>query len=231
MGNPNLLITLAPDATLPASLSARLSRGTAPFAGAVLLRCTIEAPGFAGTATLRLPYESTDLNGNEPAQLHLWRFDGSGWRLQAATARGIGANGNPYVERSGVTAFSDWAIADGGAPTAVTVRGLAGALVDGRVLLRWQTASELTCLGFRIYRSTAPVVRGAQVAEVPAQAPGSPAPQSYAWADPTAPGLASPAGSALYYWLEVIDAAAGVVPLPAPARVELPVLYLPALGK
>ena len=168
---------------LPASLTVVLARGTAPFSGALLLRYTIDAPGFAGTAGLRLPYEEGDLNGNDPTKLHLWHLAGDTWTLQPATARGVDALGKHYVESSGVTGFSDWALSAGGAPAAVTVLDWAAGWVDGHVRLRWQTASELDCLGFLITRSRTPGDRGEQVAEVAAQVPGSPAGAVYTWED------------------------------------------------
>ncbi len=203
LGNPNLQITLpqadlAADAqstaqptppvhrtaaALPTSLTAVLARGTAPFSGALLLRYTIDAPGFAGTASLRLPYDEGDLNGNNPANLHLWHLAGDTWTLQPATTRGVDALGKHYVESSGVTGFSDWTLSAGGAPTAVTVLDWAAGWVDGHVRLRWQTASELDCLGFRITRSRTPGDRGEQVAEVAAQAPGSAWGAVYTWED------------------------------------------------
>lgn len=228
LGNPNLQIVLPPGTTMPTSLGAVLAVGTAPFDGAVLRRYTITAPGFAGVAILRLPYDGEDLNGNEGARLHLWHLTGDTWALQAATARGVDALGKPYVESSGVGAFSDWALADGGAPAAVTVLGLAVEVVDGRVRLHWQTASELDCGGFVIRRSRAPDARGEQVAEVAARAPGSPAGASYTWEDPE--GLGQPPG-AFYYWLDVVDEAAGIVPQPVPAVARFPGVYLAEIGR
>lgn len=227
LGNPNLQITLAPGATLPSSLSVVMSKGTAPFSGAMLLRYTIEAPGFGGMANLRLPYDAEDLNGNDAAKLHLWHFTNSTWALQGATAREVDELGKHYVESSGITSFSEWTLADGGAPAAVTVLELRAELVDGRFQLHWQTASEIGCGGFVVWRSRSPGTRGERVAEVPARAPGSPAGASYTWEDPQELG---PPGD-YYYWLDVVDQQAGVVPEPLPTVVRLPGVYLAAIGR
>ena len=226
-GNPNLQITLPPGATIPSSLGVTLVRGTAPFSGAVLRRYTIDAPGFGGTAVLRLPYNAEDLNGNDEAKLHLWHDVNGTWTLVGATARGVDGLGKHYVESSSVTGFSDWALADGGAPAAVTVVELAAEVTGGRVRLRWQTASEVDCGGFAVWRSRSPGERGERVAEVPARAPGSAAGASYSWEDPQVLG---PPG-AYYYWLDVVDQHAGIVQEPQPAVARLPGVYLGVIWK
>lgn len=230
-GNPNVQITLSPTATSPISISVKLTRGTAPFSGAVLRRYSIDAPGFAGIARLRLPYSAEDLNGNDPAKLHLWHYSDGIWTLQSASARGVDEAGKHYVEKDSIGSFSDRALADGGAPTAVTVLGLSAAMVEGHVWLHWQTASELDCIGFVIYRSPSPQERGERLTEISAQAPGSPAGATYAWQDPEPLTIGSPPAVTYYYWLDVIDQMAGIVREPMPAVVRLPMLYLPALRK
>ncbi len=243
LGNPNLQITFsqgdlavagepaALPAALPTSLTAVLARGAAPFSGALLLRYTIDAPGFAGTASLRLPYDEGDLNGNDPAKLHLWHLAGDTWTLQPATTRGVDALGKHYVESSGVTGFSDWTLAAGGAPTAVTVLDWAAGWVDGHVRLRWQTASELDCLGFVITRSRTPGDRGEQVAEVAAQAPGSPAGATYTWVDTEVARWEEQMPGRYYYWLDVVAQEAGIVPQPQPAVIGSVGIYLPTVAK
>jgi hypothetical protein len=230
-GNPNVQITLSPTATSPSSISVKLTRGAAPFSGALLLRYSIDAPGFVGVASLRLPYSSEDLNGNDPDKLHLWRYSDNRWNFQPASARGIDAEGKQYVEKGNIGGFSDWALADGGAPTTVTVLGLSAVMADGHVWLHWQTASELDCIGFVIHRSLSPGERGERLADISAQSPGSPAGATYTWQDPRSPTTSREPVNAYYYWLDVIDQSLGIVPEPKPAVVRLPMLYLPALRK
>ena len=147
LGNPNLQITLPPGATMPSSTRGDAGRGERRPSAA---RCCCVTPsrrrGLRGTAGLRLPYDAEDLNGNDPAKLHLWHYANGTWTLQGATARGVDELGKHYVESSGITGFSDWALADGGAPTAVTVLEL-GAEVGGR--------ARCGCIGRRPARSTA----------------------------------------------------------------------------
>ncbi|MFN8467775.1 MAG: hypothetical protein U0X20_19605 [Caldilineaceae bacterium] len=247
LGNPNFQITLsqadlaadaqstaqstALPAALPTSLTAVFARGTAPFSGALLLRYTIDAPGFAGTATLRLPYDEGDLNGNDPAKLHLWHLAGDNWTLQPATTRGVDGLGKHYVESGGVTGFSDWTLSAGGAPAAVTVLDWAAGWVDGHVRLRWQTASEIDCVGFRITRSRTHGDRGEQVAEVAAQVPGSAWGAVYIWDDTEMTQGGEQMPGAHYYWLDVIDQEAGIVSQSQPAMVGQPGVYLPTVAK
>ena len=100
-------------------------------------------------------------------------------------------------------------------------------MAGGRVRLHWQTASEIDCRGFVVWRSRAPGTRGERVAEVPARAPGSPAGASYTWEDPQ--GLGPPGD--YYYWLDVVDQQAGIVPEAVPAVVRVPGVYLAVIGK
>jgi hypothetical protein len=60
------------------------------------------------SATVRLHYQEMDLNGNQETALNLWRFDGASWSAQGRTAFDSTSN---WVEKSGVTGFSQWTLA------------------------------------------------------------------------------------------------------------------------
>lgn len=112
--------------TPPTELTVNLSL-TQPtaFPNAVSRFYTITPNGGSNyTATVRLHYLDAELNGNTESSLQLFRRDGTIWMPQGATARDTINN---WVETSGVTQFSPWAIADI-IPTA------ANASVNGRVL-------------------------------------------------------------------------------------------------
>jgi hypothetical protein len=68
-------------------------------------------------ATLRLGYLDSETGGMTEANLRAWRHNGTRWVLQSG---GVDTTNN-YVYASNVTAFSNWAITDNGAPTAVTL--------------------------------------------------------------------------------------------------------------
>lgn len=92
--------------------------------------------GDVFSATLRLAYRDSELGGNSEANLQLWRNDGVQWTKQTKTGSNTSAN---WVEKSGVTAFSRWALASAGPPNVVdplatsinsTTATLGGTVVD-----------------------------------------------------------------------------------------------------
>jgi Carboxypeptidase regulatory-like domain/Domain of unknown function (DUF4214) len=96
------------------------------FPNAVARTYVITPTGGSPTATLRLHYNSGDLNGNDPNDPHglnLWRFDSttSTWKPNVVTNH----LANAWAERSGVTAFSPWTLNSTLSPTAnpTTVSG------------------------------------------------------------------------------------------------------------
>lgn len=121
--------------TPPTDLTVNLSL-TQPtgFPNAVSRFYTITPNGGSNyTATVRLHYTDAELNGNTEATLQLFRRSGANWTAQGATARDTTNN---WVETSGVTQFSPWAIANL-APTAANVSIQGRALTaDGRAIYR-----------------------------------------------------------------------------------------------
>ncbi|HLA95419.1 MAG TPA: two-component regulator propeller domain-containing protein [Pyrinomonadaceae bacterium] len=74
--------------------------------------------GIGYTATLRLHYLDTELNGNAESTLQLWRNNGANWTPEGVTNRNTTQN---WVEYNNVTQFSPWTISGPTAPTAATV--------------------------------------------------------------------------------------------------------------
>jgi hypothetical protein len=195
-GHPDVRAGVNTGSTSPSSLTITLARGSAPFTGAVLRQYGVDAPGFAGVATLRLRYRTDELNGNTPADLHLWRYDGVRWLVQAPSAWGAG-----YVEKNDATAFSAWALADDGGATAVDLVGFGARRVAEQTVLTWSTASEAALVGFHLHRSAS--IDGAKLRItpdlIPAHYSGQVAGTSYAWVD-----AGADAGDG-YYWLELVN--------------------------
>lgn len=78
------------------------------FPSAIDRTYTITPNGGSPSATLRLRYLDSELNGNVESHLDLWRFNGVVWIDEGQTARNAANN---WVEKSGVTVFSPWTIA------------------------------------------------------------------------------------------------------------------------
>jgi RHS repeat-associated protein len=86
-------------------------------------------------------------------------------------------------------------------PLAVTLERFTAAWEGERVLLGWETVSEIDNQGFNLYRSVRPDGRRVRVNRelIPAQVPGGTSGASYEWYDGSLP-----VGSAAYYWLEAV---------------------------
>ena len=107
-GNPFTTITFN-SGTPPTELTVHVDLSAPPgFANAVLRTYTIIPTGGSGySATLRLHYLDSELNGNSEATLQLLREDGMGWSAQGVTNRNTTNN---WVEYANVTQFSTWTL-------------------------------------------------------------------------------------------------------------------------
>ncbi len=221
-GHANTALTFTSGAA-PTDVAVRLSRGTPPFAGAVARQYTLHAPGFSGVATVRLHYLDNELNGATEANLRLWRLDGSQWRLMGRSA--IDTTNN-YVELTGVTAFSDWAIAEDGEPTAVTVVDFGAELQPDGVHLAWETADETLNAGFHILRSESVYLSGERitVSLIPSQTAGGAGGARYTFVD-TMPSSAA----TRFYWLEDVELT-GATARHGPVVVVQTLVWLPLVA-
>jgi hypothetical protein len=112
LGNPNVQVTVADGSAVPGSLTALLTTGTAPFTGALQRRYTLSAPGFSGTATLRLHYQDAEMTGLTENGLGLYRYNSVAGHWIHLGRTGAVDTTNNWAEKTGVTAFSDWTLAD-----------------------------------------------------------------------------------------------------------------------
>jgi hypothetical protein len=123
-----------------------------------------------------------------------------------------------------------------GIPTVVDLATFTATAEDRKVLLNWETASELDLLGFNLHRAEAEDGPQTQLnAElIPGQAPGSPEGAVYEFVDE----VVQP-GTTYWYWLEGLDAQGaptlhGPVSATVPATEPLIVshrIYLPLVHK
>lgn len=100
-------------------------------------------------------------------------------------------------------------------PTSVQLAALNGAVKPDHVLLTWETVSEVSNLGFKVYRSDS--ADGARSlltpAMIPTSNPGAAQGSAYSYQD-----FAVQAGATYYYWVEDLDSA-GKTALHGPAAV------------
>jgi hypothetical protein len=222
-GHPDVRAGVQAGSTPPSALTVTLTKGSAPFDGAVTRHYAVTAPGFAGVANLRLRYRADELNGTTPGLLHLWRYDGVRWLVQTPSARGDG-----YVEKNDVTAFSDWALADDGDSTAVDLSSFAVQAGSDQALLTWSTGSEVALAGFHLHRAASVdgVKQRITPALIPAQFSGQVAGAAYTWVDRTA----ALDGGATFYWLEIVGLQ-GESSWHGPVEIAVARLYLPAVRR
>ena len=125
LGNPNNQLTFT-GGTAPEIILVNLTK-TAPatYTSAVERTYDITPTGGSGfTATLRLHYLDSELNGNTEANLNLRRFNGS-WQ---SVLPSVVDTTNNWVESNAVTGFSQWTLAAPSAPTATS------GTISGRIL-------------------------------------------------------------------------------------------------
>ncbi len=151
-GNP--LNTIRFDSgTPPSDVTVNLVKSTpAGFPANTVSRTYTITPngGSAFSATMRLRYKDSELNALSESTLELWRYNGSSWVSPAGSAtRDTTQN---WVEESGITAFSPWAIAGPSGPTEVRLITFDATGYENGALLEWKTGFEVDNLGFRIYR-------------------------------------------------------------------------------
>ena len=124
-GNPFTTIQFT-SGTPPTEITVNvISSAPAGFLNAAKRTYLITPTGGADyTATLRLHYLDSELNGNSESTLQLWRNNGSNWTPQGVTNRNTTQN---WVEYNNVTQFSPWTVSGTNAPTA------APAIISGRI--------------------------------------------------------------------------------------------------
>ena len=197
--------------TFPATFTAKAVQGAHPnmLSPTHALQRYWVLTGTGLTADLTFTYlDPTDIPGTATESLFvIFKFDGT-FTMPGGTVN-TAAN---TATITGVTSFSDWTLAEPGAPTDVHLLSFTadrfGAQTNspnGGVLLRWQTGFEVANLGFNIYREEG----GKRTLVNPGLVAGSAlfvgagtalgAGRSYAWVDNLAQGDGG------QYWLEEFD--------------------------
>jgi hypothetical protein len=208
-GNPNNQISFQ-TGTAPTEITVNLVKNVPTgagfgYPGAVKRTYTITPTAGGGyTATLRLHYNDSDLNGNTEALLDFWRFNGASWnRVIKTLADPVIDN---WIQTAGVTQFSPWTLAQGTPLTQAKLVEFKATQYDALTALEWKTSYEVDNLGFNVYRETAgrrtlvntSLIAGSAL--VAGQGVALTAGNSYTWTDASADASAR-------YWLEEIDLA------------------------
>lgn len=113
------LINFSSITTAPSSITINLAK-TAPGGLAIAVPRTYnisEGSAYVVVATLQLHYKTSEGGFTLEANLRPWRQIAGRWTLQTGSVTAAGDAS--YVSATGVTNFSNWAISDNGAPTAV----------------------------------------------------------------------------------------------------------------
>ena len=198
--------------TFPATFTAKAVQGPQPNILSpthALQRYWTLTEGGDVTADLTFTYlDPTDIPGTATESLFvIFKHDGA-FTMPGGTVN-TAAN---TATITGVTSFSDWTLAEPGAPTDVHLLSFTADSFDGQtnspnggVLLRWQTGYEVANLGFNVYRDEG----GKRTLVNPGLVAGSAlfvgagtalgAGRSYAWIDNLAQGDGG------QYWLEELD--------------------------
>lgn len=108
----NQYTTITFSGSAPTNVTSVLTRGSAPAgkSDAIQRYYTLSHTGGFGTATLRLRYLDSELNGNTELDLVLWKDVSGTWTEQGRTGS-VDATNN-FVELSGVTSLSAWTLAN-----------------------------------------------------------------------------------------------------------------------
>lgn len=145
------------------------------------------------TATFRLAYLESELNGITETNLAMFRFV-PGW----ANEGGIPDEANNYVELAGVSQWSLWTLGDVNDPLPIQLVSLSAEATGNSVTINWSTISEIDNLGFYVQRRTenSSYIR---VSELIEGAGTSLEQRDYSWTD------ANVSSGQYYYRIEQVD--------------------------
>ncbi len=152
-GNPDNQIIFN-SGTPPTDFTVNLTKSAPSGLGSAVTRqyTLTQLNGSGFTAMVRLRYLQGEAGSLDESTLQLWRYNGSAW-VAGGTASNRDATAN-WVEASGVTAFSPWAIGAPNAPTDVRLMTFSATAQPGAsgVAINWRTGYEADSLGFNLYR-------------------------------------------------------------------------------
>ncbi|HXU38206.1 MAG TPA: G8 domain-containing protein, partial [Blastocatellia bacterium] len=213
-GNPNVQIAKTGGSASTVTVTLVKGATSLNIPSAVKREYNIDLGALTLVGSLRLHYLDSEVgttaeNSSPPdalCNLQLWRKDTTTnlWSQQGADTCSATDN---WVQLSVVPAFSPWAIAGAGAPTACKLESFNASRSNNGVVLEWHTGLEVDNIGFNVYRETE---AGKPVRLTPHLVAGSAlmvrrgtmltAGLGYSWTDPD-----TKAGDSPRYWLEDLD--------------------------
>jgi len=107
----------------------------------------------SGAVDVTITWPSADDNGKNLSNLFVWKSDDNGvtWQMHAGP---FSTGTNPRSISFTTTSFSDWTVGDGDSPLPIKLLSWTATPGNGKVNLKWETASELDHAGFEVLRST-----------------------------------------------------------------------------
>ena len=165
-------------------------------------RCFYIEPTIQLSATVKLYYLTSELNGNDASTLNIYHEKNGLWYLEEGTYTRE-SNGGTYdwVQVTGVDEYSPFTGGLHNEPTLLELASFTATSHTGHVLLEWEIASEVDNTGFNLWRSEAAEGEYAKLnAEIiPAQG-GPTTGASYSYVDDAVTN-----GVAYWYKLEDVD--------------------------
>ncbi|HSB09838.1 MAG TPA: HYR domain-containing protein [Blastocatellia bacterium] len=165
-GNPN--VTISVDAgTAPNPMDVTLAKMAPPdFTTSVTRTYTLTPTGGSGiSATVKLHYLNSELNGNAEAKLVLWKKIASTWTPQGRT--GVVDTVNKAVTLTGVTSFSDWTLAAVDPPTISKAFTASTIQLNGTTTLSFTITNPNATTGLTGVSFTDNLPAGLVVADIP----------------------------------------------------------------
>lgn len=144
-------------------------------------------PNVSGTANVTFRFRDAENSGVNLSDITVYKCVGTSWVAQESGLAASGVDGSGYrsVTASGLAIGSPFVLGGSSAPTAAALlKFKARARGEARVLLRWSTGTELTLIGFNIWRKTGKGEWKKLNADlIPARNPGGVEGGKYRWTD------------------------------------------------
>jgi len=172
-----------------------------PTANSGVKRCFDLQPETSQTATVTFYFTEAERNGVNASNAQAYHWSGSTWDPETGETTRGGSGDGQWVRVAGIDEYSPFTLHHS-SPTAVAVTEFyGGPMLDGSVLLQWQTTLETNLVGFKLFRAESETGTQVQLNEelIPSKWQGDPMGDSYTFNDQT-----TVSGTTYYYWIEEV---------------------------